>query len=79
VVLIGEVTPANKLIPKLAEKCMVTAMNKRLISLSIFVIAVVLYFIGMSYTAAVFLVLGAVAEAVFWVRFFNNVGQRDRE
>jgi hypothetical protein len=51
---------------------MVTAMNKRLTTLLIFVLAAVLYFIGFAGPAMGFLVLGAIAEMVFWVRFFRR-------
>ena len=46
-------------------------MNKRLITLSFFILAVVFYFIGMASTATVFLLLGVLAEMVFWVRLFK--------
>jgi hypothetical protein len=51
---------------------MVTVMNKRLITLLIFVLAAVLYFIGFAFTATIFLGLGALAEMVFWVRLFKK-------
>jgi hypothetical protein len=51
---------------------MVTAMNKRLITLLIFVLAAVLYFVGFAYTATIFLALGVIAEIVFWVRLFRS-------
>jgi len=51
---------------------MVTAMNKRLITPLIFVLAAVLYFIGFVFTATISLVLGLIAEMVFWVRFFRR-------
>jgi len=51
---------------------MVTVMNKRLITLLIFVLAAVLYFIGFVFTATIFLALGVLAEMVFWVRFFRR-------
>ena len=51
---------------------MVAAMNKRLITLLFFVLAVVLYFIGMALPATIFLLLGVMAEMVFWVRLFKS-------
>jgi len=51
---------------------MVTAMNKRLITLLAFVLAAVLYFIGFAFTATIFLALGMVAEMVFWVRLLRR-------
>jgi hypothetical protein len=51
---------------------MVTAMNKRLITLLVFVVAAALYFIGFAFTATIFLALGMVAEMVFWVRLFRR-------
>jgi hypothetical protein len=51
---------------------MVTAMNKRLVTLLLFVVAAVLYFIGFVFTATISLVLGVIAEMVFWVRFFRR-------
>jgi len=43
------------------SKSMVAAMVKRLITLSFFLLAFVLYFLGMTLPAAIFLLLGAVA------------------
>ena len=51
-------------------------MNKRLITLSFFLLAVVLYFIGMAMPAAIFLLLGMLAEMVFWVRLFRRGGDK---
>jgi hypothetical protein len=57
---------------KTLGETMVTAMNKRLITLLIFVLAVVFYFIGMALPATIFLALGVIAEIVFWVRLFRR-------
>jgi len=51
---------------------MVTAMNKRLTTLLFFVLAALLYFVGFALPATVFLVLGALAEMVFWVHIFKR-------
>jgi hypothetical protein len=51
---------------------MVTAMNKRLVTLLVFVLAAVLYFIGFAFTATISLVLAVIAEMVFWVRLFRR-------
>jgi len=47
-------------------------MNKRLITLLFFIVAVVLYFTGMVLAAGSFLILGMLAEMVFWVRLFRS-------
>ena len=47
-------------------------MNKRLTTLLVFVLAAVLYFIGFAQTATLFLVLGVIAEMIFWVRLFRK-------
>jgi len=60
------------MLSKTLEQTMVTAMNKRLITLLVFVLAAVLYFIGFVFAATIFVGLGVVAEMVFWVRFFRR-------
>ena len=55
---------------------MVTVMNKRLITLLFFLLAVVLYLVGMAMTATIFLILGMLAEAIFWVRLFRRDGDK---
>jgi len=62
----------DKVLSKTLEKTMVTAMNKRLITLSVFVLAALLYFIGFAFTATIFVGLAVVAEIVFWLRFFRR-------
>jgi hypothetical protein len=47
-------------------------MNKRLITLSFFLLAVTFYFVGMALPATIFLILGALAEMVFWVLLFRS-------
>ena len=54
-------------------------MTKRLITLSFFLLAFTLYFLGMTLPAAVFLLLGAVAEIVFWVRLFRSDNRTSRQ
>ena len=56
----------------LLEKPMVTAMNKHFTTLSFFLLAVLLYFVGMALPAVIFLFLGMLAEIVFWVRLFRG-------
>ena len=47
-------------------------MNPRLITLLFLLLALVLYYVGMSLPATIFLVLGGIAEMVFWVRLFRG-------
>jgi hypothetical protein len=55
---------------------MVTAMNKHLTTLLFFLLALVLYFAGLALAATIFLLFGALAEGIFWVRLFRS-GRRD--
>jgi len=47
-------------------------MNKHVITGLFLFLALVLYFAGMALPAMIFLLLGAAAEMVFWVRLFNR-------
>jgi threonine/homoserine efflux transporter RhtA len=51
---------------------MVTAMNKHLTTLLFFLLALVLYFIGLALAATIFLLFGALAEGIFWLRLFRG-------
>jgi len=51
-------------------------MNKRLITALFLLLAFALYFIGMVLPAAIFLLLGLLSEAVFWVRLFRSGARR---
>ena len=46
-------------------------MNKHMITFAFLIIAFVFYFVGMAMPAAIFMLFGAVAEMVFWVRLFR--------
>ncbi len=47
-------------------------MNKRIVSLLIFVLAVSFYLVGMALAATIFLAMGVIAELGFWVRLFRT-------
>ena len=47
-------------------------MNPRLITFLFLMLALALYYAGMALTATIFLVLGGIAEMVFWVRLFRG-------
>jgi len=46
-------------------------MNKHLITFLFLIIAIAFYFVGMAIPAAIFILLGAVAEMVVWVRILR--------
>ena len=41
-------------------------------------VAIAFYFVGMAMPAAIFMLLGAVAEMVFWVRLFRTGKDKPR-
>lgn len=47
-------------------------MNKRIVSLLIFVLAVSFYLVGMALAATIFLAMGVITELGFWVRLFRT-------
>lgn len=47
-------------------------MNPHLITFLFLLLAMALYFVGMAVPATFFLLLGGVAELVFWVRLVNG-------
>ena len=47
-------------------------MNTHLITFLFLLLAPALYFAGMALPATIFLVLGGIAEMVFWVRLFRG-------
>ena len=47
-------------------------MSPHIITLLFLLLALVLYYVGMSLPATIFLVLGGIAEIVFWVRLFRG-------
>jgi len=47
-------------------------MNKHLVTFLFLIIAFVFYFIGMAMPAAIFMLLGMVAEMIVWVRLFRR-------
>jgi hypothetical protein len=51
-------------------------MNKHLITLLFLFLAIALYFVGLALPATIFLLLGAWAEIVFWVRLLRRGGRR---
>ncbi len=46
-------------------------MNKHLITFAFLIVAFAFYFVGMAMPAAIFMLLGAMAEMVVWVRLFR--------
>lgn len=58
---------------------MVTAMDKRLITVLFLLLAFALYFVGMALPAAIFLLLGLLSEAVFWVRLLRSGWRKSRK
>jgi hypothetical protein len=52
-------------------------MMKHLITLSLIVAAIVLYGIGLSSAANIFVVLGVLAETIFWFRIGRLFRRRD--
>ena len=47
-------------------------MRKHLYTLLFLLLAIVLYVLGMALPATILLLLGMLAEAVFWVRLFKT-------
>lgn len=52
-------------------------MMKHLITLSLIIAAIVLYGIGLSPAANIFVVLGVLAETIFWFRIGRLFRRRD--
>lgn len=48
------------------------SMNPHLITFLFLLLAIALYFVGMAMPATFFLLLGGIAELVFWVRLVNG-------
>jgi hypothetical protein len=46
-------------------------MKKHLITFAFLIVAFAFYFVGMAMPAAIFMLLGAMAEMVVWVRLFR--------
>jgi len=51
-------------------------MNQHLITLLFLLLALALYFAGMALPAMIFLLLGGLAEMVFWVRVFRGSNRK---
>ncbi len=51
-------------------------MKNHTLTFTFLLLAIVLYVAGMAIPATVFLVLGALAEGVFWVRLLNSSGRK---
>jgi len=47
-------------------------MNRHLLTFLFLLLAMALYFIGMALPAAIFMLLGMLAELVFWVRLLGR-------
>ena len=53
-------------------------MKKHMITFAFLIIAFAFYFVGMAMPAAIFMLFGAVAEMVVWVRLFRPGRDKSR-